>query len=141
LTFNGKALVPNGGPEPKKADGQRQKTTHRLIGGNYIQWQKKSINLLRSVNAMHARNARNVMHARNARTQCNAMQCNVSEVRPSVRNEVSQSFFFILKIQKMTKLVEARFELRTPLKWKSECTDGRTYGMKSFYLSQMEISM
>jgi hypothetical protein len=93
------------------------------------------LNLLRSINAMHARNARNVMHARNARTQCNAMQCNVSEVRPSVRNEVSQSFYFILKIQKMTKLVEARFELRTPLKWKSECTDGRTYGMKSFYLS------
>jgi hypothetical protein len=27
--------------------------------------------------------------------QCNAMQCNMYGIRPSVRNEVSQSFFFI----------------------------------------------
>jgi hypothetical protein len=32
--------------------------------------------------------------------------------------------------------VEARFRTQDlSLKWKSECTDGRTYGMKSFYLS------
>jgi hypothetical protein len=31
--------------------------------------------------------------------QCNAMQCNVNtEVRPSVRNEVSQSFFYFFFI-------------------------------------------
>jgi hypothetical protein len=74
--------------------------------------------------------------------QCNAMQCNVcTEVRPSVRNEVSQSFLFFFsffKIQKMTNLVETRFRTQDlSLKWKSECTDGRTYGMKTANLNTM----
>jgi hypothetical protein len=45
---------------------------------------------------MHVRNARNAMQCIMHVIQCNAMQCNnvCTEVRPSVRNEVSQSFFF-----------------------------------------------
>jgi hypothetical protein len=65
----------------------------------------------------------NVIHV----MQC--MQCNVCmEVRPSVRNEVVSHFFFFFHFlnTKWQNLVEARFELRTSLKWKSECTDGRT---------------
>jgi hypothetical protein len=51
-------------------------------------------------------NARNTM-------QCNAIQCNVcTEVRPSVRNEVSQSFFiffiFLVSIRKSVSMYGTR---------------------------------
>jgi hypothetical protein len=56
-TFNGKkfvlesdiqwqSTVPNGGPEPKKADGQRHKTDTQTDRSNYMQWQKKSIEFI-----------------------------------------------------------------------------------------------
>jgi hypothetical protein len=101
-----------------------------------------------SMQCMHVMqcNTRNAMQCNamqyNA-MQCNTMQCNAMQCMygsPSVRTEWSQSviFFFFFHFFKNTKwqnLVEARFRTQDPLKWKSECTDGRTYGMKSFYLS------
>jgi hypothetical protein len=73
--------------------------------------------------------------------QCNAMQCNVCmEVRPSVRNEVSQSFFFFFFsffAQNDKILLKPGFELRTSRKWKSECTDdGRTEWSHFIYLAK-----
>jgi hypothetical protein len=94
------------------------------------------------------------------------MQCNVcTEVRPSKRNEVSRLFFFISFIffkntKKWQNLVEASFKPGPlfkmqqctdgrwsqvsnsgPLaKWKSECTDGRTYEV-ILPLAKMEISI
>jgi hypothetical protein len=64
------------------------------------------------------------------------MQCMYGSPSSTWMKSVSQFFFFFfLKIQKWQNLVEARFRTQDSLKWKSECTDGRTYWMKSFYLS------
>jgi hypothetical protein len=78
--------------------------------------------------------------------QCNAMQCTYvcTEVRPSVRNEVSQSFFFLffyfLKYKNDKILLKPGFEPRTLSNGNLNVLDGRN-GMKSLPLAKMEISM
>jgi hypothetical protein len=59
----------------------------------------------------------------NATMQCNAMQYNATctEVRPSVRNEVSQSFFFIFFIFFFSQYVRSPRHVRN-----TNVTDGQT---------------
>jgi hypothetical protein len=140
-----------GGPEPKKKLTDKRHRNTDPIGGNikrdrwHIQEQTcrtitahamQCNGTLMQCNVMQY----NVMHA----IQCNAMQCNtmyVMEVRPSAVEWSHHYFFFIFKIQNDKTLLKPGFELRTSLKWKSECTDGRTYREVILPLAKMEISM
>jgi hypothetical protein len=118
----------------------------------------RSVSMQRNdnANAMQTMQCNAIQCSKCNAMQCNAIQCNVqcnaqrnviqcsnamqlmcTEVRPSVRNEVSQSFlfFFAFFTTKMTKSCWSQVSNSGPVKWKSECTDGRTYGMKSFLTS------
>jgi hypothetical protein len=73
---------PIGGNTLNVTDGTIQEQTCRTINITFSQY-------ARNARTMHAIQCTYAIHV----MQCNAMQCNVMEVRPSVRNEVSQSFF------------------------------------------------
>jgi hypothetical protein len=124
--------------EPKKTLRTKNTNTQKTWYLNVtIQFKNKHAVLLtlRSVKVMQCNASQcNAIHAMLI-MQCNAMYTG----SPSVRTEWSQSIIFLFFLSqnfyKKWQNFEARFRTQDlSLKWKSEC-NGRTYGMKSFYLS------
>jgi hypothetical protein len=103
-----KSVRPYGGPNQKKEKKYatdkhktqiRSGNTLNVTDGTIQEQTCRTINITFSICAMQYNAQYNTMQ--NAiQTQCNTMQCNAMQcnvrVRPSVRNEVSQSFFFFL---------------------------------------------